>query len=94
MMVEQERLQLPSLRQEIFGFLSKFEVVDVTKFFKEKWKIFVRSSITELNRLRLLDQIKLCKKVDYLSLSCEEFKLKDYFLELTLDESRLFFRSR
>ena len=61
MMTIQETFCFPSLRNEISDFLSQFEVVDVKKYSKSKWKDFVNKSISELNRIQLLDDIKSYK---------------------------------
>ena len=89
-----EHFNFPSLRNEISRFLAKFEVVDVKSFTKEKWKQFVNRSILQLNRDQSIEEMKSMKKLDYIELSLEDFKLKDYFSELNLDLSRIKFRSR
>ena len=90
----QERLNFPSLRDEIVHFLNKYEVVDVTQFSKESWKVFVNKNITDMNRNYILEHSKKYKKIDYYSMGCEEFGLKDYFLNLSLADGRLKFRER
>ena len=42
----------------------------------------------------LIKQAKSYKKLDSLSLSCEEYKIKDYFSQMNLEDSRLNFRIR
>ena len=54
----------------------------------------MKNSIPELNRNQLLDSIKSYKKLDYLELALEEFEMKDYFLKLDLETSRIKFRVR
>ena len=44
------------------------------------------------NKFCLLEMAKGLKKVDYLSVSCEEFKLKDYFSDLRLELARIKYR--
>ena len=90
----QEQFNFPSLRNDISRFLAKFEVVDVRNFTKEKWRNFVNRNILQLNRDALIDDMKRMKKLDSVELSLEDFKLKDYFSELTLELSRIKFRSR
>ena len=90
----QEEFQLPSLRQEISSFLSKFEVLDVKSFTKDKWKVFVKRSIGEFNRDHILNKLMTYKKLDFISIASEDFKIKDYFFNLNLDESRAMFRAR
>ena len=50
--------------------------------------------ILQLNRKQVIDQMKSLKNFDYVELSLEDFKLKDYFGELNLELSHLNFRSR
>ena len=90
----QERLTLPSLRDEIVGFLNRFEVVDIKDFTKKSWKSFVDEKVSILNREFILNECKNYKKVDYLSLSCEEFGLMEYFSTLNLADSRIKFKER
>ena len=49
--------------------------------------------ISEENRLTLLEQAKSYKKLDSLSLACEEYKLKDYISNQNLADARLTFRT-
>ena len=93
-LVIQERLNFPSLKDEVQEFLAEFEVFDVTKFSKKRWKVFVNDKILQKNRNFLLEGIKKYKKLDFNSLSLEEFGLKDYFFSLNLSDSRLNFRVR
>ena len=93
-MVIQERLRLPSLREEIVEFLNKYEIIDVKKFSKKSWKKFVREKIWNLNRDYIINSSKKYKKLDYFSMGCEEFEMKDYFHKLNLADSRLKFRER
>ena len=79
-MKTQERLCLPSLRKEILWFLAKYGIHDVKLYSKDKWKIFVKNSIRELNRNQLLESIKSYKKLDYLELALEDFERKHSML--------------
>ena len=90
----QETHNFPSLRQEIAPFLATYEVSDVKIYSKEKWKGFVQRSIVSMNRKLLLERMKDSKKVDEISMSLEEFELKDYFKKLNLENGRIKFRSR
>ena len=90
----QERLNFYSIKNEVQSFLAKHEVVDITAFSKQKWKVFVNNKIASDNRELLIEQAKSYKKLDSLSLSCEDYKIKDYFTEMNLADSRLKFRIR
>ena len=46
------------------------------------------------NITHLIEEAKKYKKIDHISLSCEEVGMKDYFLELDLARARLKFRER
>ena len=45
----QERMNWPSLRDEVKTFLNEFEVIDVNKFTKRGWKSFVSAKILQKN---------------------------------------------
>ena len=75
-------------------FLTKHEVYDVASYSKSKWTNFVKRKISEDNRAYLLEQAKRYKKLDPLSLACEDYKMKDYFTELNLKDARLKFQIR
>ena len=85
---------MPSLRDEIETFLNEHQIVDVTQYSKNNWKAFVKEKIISKNRQSLLEMAKNLKKADYFSLACEDFKIKDYFSELNLDNVRMKFRER
>ena len=93
-MLIQERLSFPSLRNEIIDFLNKYEIIDVSKFSKQSWKSFVNEKIGRLNREYIINNSKKYKRLDYVSMGCEEFEIKDYFHHLNLADSRLKFRER
>ena len=61
---------------------------------KKEWKNLMRKKIESANRSRLIEEAKKYKKIDYVSLSCEEYKIKDYFCNLDLAKARLKFRER
>ena len=90
----QERLDYPSLRKEISHFLSKYEVFDVRKFSKKEWKCFVNKNIIQMNREYIIENSKHYKKIDYITMACEDFEIKGYFHDLNLEESRIKFRER
>ena len=48
----------------------------------------------EENRESILNSAKKYKKMDHLSLSCEDYEVKPYFYELSLALSRVKFRER
>ena len=90
----QEELHLPGLHQEVQGFLAQHGVTNVRDFTSQSWKVFTKKKISEMNRISILEEIKKSKKLDYFSLTCEDFQLKSYFLSLNLADSRLKFRER
>ena len=94
MMKEQERLNFPSLRDEVVHFLAKFEVTEVSAYSKKEWKYFIKEKIEQLNREFLVEWCQKYKKLDHLSLSIEEFGMKEYFSILSLDQARVKFRER
>ena len=90
----QERLHYPSLRDEIIDFLRKYEIVDVKAFLKKGWKSFIRGKISQMNRDFIIENSRKYKKLNYISMACEEYGLKGYFSNLNLQDSRLKFRER
>ena len=93
-MLSQEQHHFPSLRNEVKIFLEEFQILDVTSYSKSQWKCFVDAKIKILNQRYLLNGMKQYKKVDNLSLSLEEFGIKDYFKTMSLNSSRTWFRHR
>ena len=90
----QEELHFPSLRNEVVNFLTKYETHDVKSFSKEKWRDYVRVKIIEMDREALEKEMYKYKKIDATSLSLEEYGIKSYFKELSLEDSRIKFRER
>ena len=76
---QQERLNLPSVFDDIRSFLARYEVVDIKSFTKKEWATFVKKCIHNENREYLLDASKRYKKLDYLGLSCEDYEVKPCF---------------
>ena len=66
----------------------------MTHFTKESWKVFVNKKIADMNQNFILENTKRYKKLDYYSMGCEEFGIKDYFVNLRLADARLKFRER
>ena len=75
-------------------FLSEFEIYNIQKYSKQSWKGLVREKIREKYRTFLLNEMKKYKKLDYNSLSLEDFGIKDYVLTMNSADSRLKFRER
>ena len=90
----QENLNFPSLFEEIADFLTKHEIISVQSYSKAAWKDLVKHLIESDNRESLLESTKKYKKLDYASLSCEEPRMREYFLELNLTGARIKFKER
>ena len=67
----------------------KLGVNDLKTVRKVLWNKRVKSYVKELNRKDLLEDIKKHKKPDYNELAKEEFKHKDYFENLNLEDGRM-----
>ena len=93
-LVQQQRLQLPGLYEDVSRFLNKYEVIDIQSFSKSEWSRFVNSKIESENRDYLFERSKYYKKLDYLSLGCEDYEVKPYFHKLNLAQSRIKFWER
>ena len=89
MMQIQKKLKLPSLHWEVLPFLNKHQILDVKIYPKAQWKHLVNDLIHLENRQTLIDWSKNYKKVDSLSLELEEYKVKGYFSQMNLADSRL-----
>ena len=75
-------------------FLNEHEIEDVTKYSKREWKDLVTRKVHEKNRKFLINSSIKYKKIDYLDMAAEEYKFKDYFLNLDLNRARLKFQER
>ena len=85
---------LPGIVDECHDFLAKFEIYDLTQYSKYQFKRIVKQKIKELNKSKLLDiaKSKQYKKVNFNDLSCNDFKLKQYFKSLNIADSKLRFK--
>ena len=90
----QKKYHFPSILQEVSHFLSKHMITDMSKFSKNEWKRFVSEKIDRENRKFIIDWSTKYKKIDTLSLECEDYGIKDYFFKLSLEDSRVKFRER
>ena len=93
-MTIQQQLSLPGLNLEVKNWLMQHQIINVAHYTKKEWKNLVNGKIHDDNRKFLISWSKKYKKIDTLSLECEDYKMKDYFYELTLSDSRLKFRER
>ena len=90
----QQRLHLRGILEEVEQFLNRHQIVDIRKFSKKNWKSFVKRTIESENREHLIESSKKYKKIDYLSMSNEDYGIKDYFLKYDLSRARLKFKER
>ena len=90
----QERHQLGGLSQDVRPFLARHQVIDIRSFSKTEWRKFVKRNLNIENRDFLIEWSEKYKKVDSLSLACEDYERKAYFDNLNLAQSRLKFRER
>ena len=90
----QQRLHFPTMFKEVEAFLIENEICDVTKFTEKKWKELTKRKIQIQNRDFLIEEAKRYKKIDSVSLACEDFEMKDYFFNLDLNRARIKFRER
>ena len=47
-----------------------------------------------MNRGHLIEDARNYKKIDYLSMACEDYEMKEYFTTLDLNRARIKFRER
>ena len=90
----QIRHKLGGIHDEVRPFLARHQVVDIKKFSKTEWRKLVNRELKKENRDFLVQWSETYKKVDSLSLACEEYETKDYINKLNLAQSRIKFRER
>ena len=90
----QEKFNFPSILQEVKPFLNKHQIINLHEYSKEEWKRLISNRIDQDNRNFLINWSKTYKKIDTLSLECEDYEFKEYFSNLTLEYSRVKFRER
>ena len=91
---QQQHLQMPGLHEEVAGFLKKHEIINIQAFSKSNWKSFVKNKLSIANREFIIEWSKKYKKLDYLSLGCEDYERKSYLYKLSLAQARIKFRER
>ena len=89
-----QTLNLPGIHVDVSPFLTEHEIIDVRAFSKKEWKTLITKLISSANRKSLIENSKRYKKLNHVSLSLEEYKLKDYFDNLDLARGRVKFKER
>ena len=81
----QTEVGLPAIYKECCEFLAQFEIFDLTTYSKQQFKRLVKSKIKELNKNRILEEVKKknYKKVEFSKLSSDDFELKDYLMKFS-----------
>ena len=90
----QQHFNFRGLHEEVREFINKHQITDIRSFSKMDFKRYVREKIHSENREYLINWSKSYKKIDSLSLGCENYEFKKYFHELNLADSRIKFRER
>ena len=89
--------------QNIYGFynecqlfFAKLNVIPelAMQLNKNQWKSLIRNRIVEQTRKDILKRSKPYKKINYFEMKEEEFKIKDYFKSMNLEEARMMFSLR
>ena len=89
-----QQFHFPGLHNEVNMFLVEHEITDVGRFSKAEWKTHISKILESENRKNLLHKSRNYKKLDYISLSLEDYELKDYFCSLDLERARMRFKER
>ena len=89
-----QKFHFPGLHLEVSHFLTKHEIIDVNSYSNSEWKKKISQLIADENREFHIENAKRYKKIDYVTLSCEEAGIKEYFSTLDLYQSRLKFKER
>ena len=90
----QKNLHLPGLYEDCQEMLIQLELKDLKSYSKMQFKRILNRRLEEKNRLDLLQQIKHYKKLNHEQLSAEEYRLKPYITDLTLEQARSMMRLR
>ena len=90
----QQKYDFPGLHREVKAFIIEHEIEDVTKFTKKEWKNLVTRKVHDANRKYLINASRKYKKIDYLDMATEEYKVKEYFTNLDLNRARIKFQER
>ena len=90
----QQQYNFVGLHEEIKSFLNRHEIIDVKRYTKSRWKKMIGEKIDSENRNFIIQWSMSYKKIDTLSLECEDYGIKDYLSKLSLADSRLKFRER
>ena len=87
---EERRLHLKGLWAEGLECLRQLDISleDLVSMNKSQFKQKVKESAKELNKYQLLQEMMKLKKLDYIKLKDEEFEMKKYFQEYTLEDAR------
>ena len=84
----------PGLYKEVENFLIENKIENIHRFSKKEWKSYVSRKINQMNWNYLIESSRKYKKLDYLDMANEEYKMKDYFFELDLSRARMKFQER
>ena len=92
--VVQKQLALPGLVQECQEFLVRYGVADISTYTKSQWKQFVKPKIRELNKSKILHQVKTkdYKKLNYQLMERDDFRANPYLSKLNVTDARLRFK--
>ena len=85
----QQKFYLPGLNVEVKHFLAKHQIIDVKDFSKQKWSKFVDHNVHSEIQKSLIEWSQKYKKLDTLSLECENYETKSYFFNLNLANSKM-----
>ena len=75
----QQKFKFPSIENEPNHFLNKHEIIDVRSYSKSEWNDLICRKIDTENREFIINWSRKYKKIDTLSLECEEYEMKNYF---------------
>ena len=85
----QTELGLPGIAQECHNFLVRFGISDIMQFSKLQFKRIVKTKIRELNKAKLLEQVRSrnYKKIDFDKISSNNFEQKPYLSSLSVPDA-------
>ena len=85
---------LPGIYNECREFLAHFKIFDLKQYSKQQFKKLVRAKIKVMNKNRILEEAKSknYKKIEFSKLASDNFELKEYLKNFSVEDARLNFK--
>ena len=83
---------IPSIVTECEEYFQKWKLGNITDYSKQQFERMIKKNLARKNMADLLERAKNMKKVKKEDYESSEFKIKEYFKQLNLHDSRTIFR--